>query len=302
MSRLEGSLSVGPGRAGFLAWCAAALLILMTGCSALPSRQDRQKLADDLAARNDWHASIIATDSFDILSYGPKAAPRPESQASQEVLTVYIEGDGFAWVTPSTPSDDPTPREPVALQMALAHPHGAAAYLARPCQYTLTGSAMARPCPQRYWTTARFAEAVVQAESQALDALKRRHGVKRLVLVGYSGGGAVAALLAASRADVVALVTVAGNLDHVAWTRRHGAHPLDGSLNPIDVADRLGRLPQWHLVGEADRVVPADLAHAFVSRQGRGADVAVIVVPGFGHACCWARQWPRLWASLALPH
>lgn len=300
MSRLRWPLSVLPGRATLLAWCAVA--ILMAGCSALPSRQDRQRLADDLAARKGWHASVIATDSFDILSYGPKVASRLGSLGSQDTLTVYIEGDGFAWVTASMPSDDPTPREPVALQMALAQPHGAAAYLARPCQYTLTGHETARPCAPRYWTTARFAEPVVQAESQALDELKRRHGASRLVLVGYSGGGAVAALLAARRTDVMALVTVAGNLNHRAWTSLHGVRPLEGSLNPIDEAGRLAGLRQWHVVGEQDRVVPANLARAFVDRQGGGAQAAVIVEPDFGHACCWAQQWPRLWTSLALPH
>jgi dienelactone hydrolase len=294
MSRWRWPLLMQPERTMLRAWCATAILILMTGCAALPSRQDRQKLADELAAPKGWHASVIATDSFDIQSYGPKA--------SRDTLTVYIEGDGFAWVTASTPSDDPTPRDPVALRMALAQPHGTAAYLARPCQYTLAGSATARPCPQRYWTTARFAEPVVQAESQALDELKRRHGASRLVLVGYSGGGAVAALLAARRADVVALITVAGNLDHLAWTSLHGIRPLEASLNPIDQAGRLARLRQWHLVGEQDRVVPADLVRAFVARQDSDAQATVIVEPGFGHACCWAQQWPRLWTSLALPH
>lgn len=302
MSRVRGPSPVWPARAMLRAWWAMATLILMAGCSALPSRQDRQKLADELAAPKGWHASVIATDSFDILSYGPKVAPRLEQLDPQGTLTVYIEGDGFAWVTASTPSDDPTPRDPVALQMALAQPRGAAAYLARPCQYTLTGSATARPCPQRYWTTARFAEPVVQAESQALDELKQRYGASRLVLVGYSGGGAVAALLAARRADVVALITVAGNLDHLAWTSLHGIRPLEASLNPIDQAGRLARLRQSHLVGEQDRVVPADLVRAFVAKQGSGAQATVIVEPGFGHACCWAQQWPRLWTSLALPH
>lgn len=300
MSRAHRPLSAMSAWSLLLACC--GLAVLMAGCAALPSAQDRLRLADDLAAGKGWHASLIATDSFDIISYGPKVAPRFGQFDPQGTLTVYIEGDGFAWVTASTPSDDPTPRDPVALQMALAQPEGAAAYLARPCQYTLTGSATARPCPRRYWTAARFAEHVVQAASQALDELKRRHGARRLVLVGYSGGGAVAALLAARRADVVALVTVAGNLDHQAWTRLHGVRPLDASLNPISEAGRLARLRQWHLVGEQDRVVPVELARSFVDRQGADAQASVIVVHGSGHACCWAQQWPSLWTSLALPH
>lgn len=284
-----------PGRPTLAACCLAAAL--MAACSALPSRQDRQRFADELAAQKGWRASTITADSFDLLSYGPSAEA---GLAPGGTLTVYIEGDGLAWVTASTPSDDPTPREPVALQMALAQPDGAAVYLARPCQYTMTeGAAASRACAQRYWTDARFAEPVIQAQSQALDQLKRRHGAIRLVLVGYSGGGAVATLLAARRSDVVALVTVAGNLDHRAWTRLHGVRSLDASLNPIDEAHKLSHLAQWHLAGDQDRVVPPSIARAFVSSLGEGAQATVLVEPGFGHACCWAQQWPRLWATLS---
>lgn len=275
------------------AMCVAALLA--AGCSALPSRQDRQRHADEVAAVKGWRSAVIATESFDLLTYGPPAEAGP---AQGGVLTVYIEGDGFAWVTSSQPSNDPTPREPVALQMAMAQPRGAAAYLARPCQYTMGVGASARACAQRYWTNGRFAEPVVQAESQALDELKRRHGASRLVLVGYSGGGAVAALLAARRTDVTALVTVAGNLDHHAWTTLHGVRPLDGSLNPIDEARRLKGLTQWHLVGGQDGVVPVAVARSFMGRLGDAPSTRLIVEPGFDHSCCWARQWPRLWESL----
>lgn len=272
-----------------------AAAILVAACSALPSRQDRQRHADEVVVAKGWRSSIIATDRFDILTYGPAPEARP---APGGVLTVYIEGDGLAWVTTSQPSDDPTPREPVALQMAIAQPRGTAAYLARPCQYTMGMRASARACVQRYWTNERFAEPVVQAQSQALDELKRRHGATRLVLVGYSGGGAVAALLAARRTDVLALVTVAGNLDHRTWTTLHGVRPLDGSLNPLDEAYKLTRLAQWHLVGGQDRVVPVQVARSFVDRLGDAPRARLMVEPGFDHSCCWASQWPRLWESL----
>jgi hypothetical protein len=68
---------------------------------------------------------------------------------------------------------------------------------------------------------------VISASNQAVDALKQRYGAQEIVLVGYSGGGAVAALVAARRTDVVRLVTVAGNLDHLAWTHLHSVPPPD---------------------------------------------------------------------------
>ena len=273
-------------------WALCVLALLAAGCSALPSREDRQRHADQLAAAKGWHSTIISTAPFDILTYGP---PPGAGLGPAGLLTVYIEGDGFAWVSGTQPSDDPTPRDPVALQMALAQPEGAAAYLARPCQYTMAHDAAARACAQRYWTNERFASPVIQAESQALDELKRRHGAIHLILVGYSGGGAVAALLAARRTDVIALVTVAGNLDHRAWTGLHGVRPLDGSLNPIDDARQLTHLAQWHLAGAQDRVVPPQIARSFVERLGAAPRATLVVEPGFDHVCCWAREWPRLW-------
>jgi hypothetical protein len=50
------------------------------------------------------------------------------------MLTVYIEGDGFAWLSRSQASYDPSPLNPVGLELALRHPLGESAYLARTCQ------------------------------------------------------------------------------------------------------------------------------------------------------------------------
>ena len=143
-------------------------------------------------------------------------ADQPIPTKDKPVLTVYIEGDGLAWRTRSIPSTNPTPIDPVGLKLALAHPLGNAAYLARPCQYV--GGHTARGCDQSYWTNKRFAREVIESSNEALTTLKLEFGARHLQLVGYSGGGAVAALLAAKRDDVIRLVTVAGNLEHLAWT------------------------------------------------------------------------------------
>ena len=86
----------------------------------------------------------------------------------------------------------------------------------------------------RYWTTHRFAPEVIRASDLALDRLKTLFGAQRLVLVGYSGGAAVALLVAARRHDMGQIITVAGNLDHQAWTHYHHVQALSGSLNPVD--------------------------------------------------------------------
>jgi pimeloyl-ACP methyl ester carboxylesterase len=178
------------------------------------------------------------------------------------------------------------------LRLALAQPTGNVVYLARPCQFVDTD---APGCAQRYWTEARFAPEVVGATGQAIDVLKRHAGARRLMLVGYSGGGAVAALVAARRDDVERLVTVAGNLDHRTWAAFHHLSPLTESLNPADEVDALRRIPQLHFVGSRDTVIPPRQAVDFAALFPAGQRPMIRVEAGFDHRCCWAEQWKNLW-------
>jgi dienelactone hydrolase len=214
------------------------------------------------------------------------------------VLTVYIEGDGLAWINGSTPSLDPTPLNPLALRLALRDPSGAAVYLARPCQF-VTG-AQRRGCQRKYWTSHRFAPEVIEASSSAIEQLKQRFAAERLVLVGYSGGGAVAALIAAQRRDVMRLVTVAGNLDHRAWTADLHLSALDGSLNPADAWRRLQSVPQIHFVGGQDRVLGESVVESYRARFAPGPAPTVRVLPTFDHHCCWVERWPDLLGEAGL--
>ncbi len=264
---------------------AAATLLALTACTSVPSADERAQLAQALAASHGWHRETLPTDSFAITAWLP---PRIESTGD---LVIYIEGDGLAWTASDTPSRDPTPLSPMALRLALAQPGGNAAYLARPCQYALETA----HCEQRYWTSRRFAPEVIGAMNQATDDLKQRFRASRLILVGYSGGAAVAALLAARRTDVAGLVTVAGNLDHHAWTEWHRASPLTGSLNPADEEARLRRIPQRHFTGANDRIVPPALLEAFAAQM---PDAKLEILEGYDHQCCWAENWPALWRSI----
>lgn len=273
------------------------LLLALAACSTIPSGAERQEAYDRLAQARGWRLERIATAGFELVAWRPDQYPDPETRR----LTVYLEGDGLAWLTPTQPSPDPTPRNPLVLAMALAQPEGNAAYLARPCQFV---DAEATGCAAAYWTGKRFAEEVVAATNDALDVLKRQSGARTLTLVGYSGGGAVAALVAARRQDVDRLVTVAGNLDHQAWTTHHRVTPLTGSLNPADAAAALRHVRQWHFVGARDEIMPPAIAAAYADRYDRYPPVErpeVRVEPGFDHHCCWAEAWPRLWRSLDAP-
>ena len=117
-----------------------------------------------------------------------------------------------------------------------------------------------------------------------------------MVLIGYSGGGALAMLLAHRFAETVAVITVAGNLDPDAWTRLHGYRPLDAALNPGDLPPFLDSVAQYHLVGELDRNTPAWLLEAALEKQPQAH---IVVWKGFDHACCWEGIWQDVLACVS---
>ncbi len=260
--------------------------LLLSACVSRPSPPERRVLADDLAANQGWQWALLNVKPFALATYLPQS-PKPGAH-----LTIYIEGDGHAWENLRVPSKNPTPIQPTALLLALAHPEGPAAYLARPCQFVPHDNA---GCDARYWTGARYDTAVVTASDRALSALKTRFGAEQLTLVGYSGGAVVATLLAERRTDVARLVTVAGNVDHIAWTRFHQVTPLLESLDPAQDKSKLMKLPQWHFVGSRDRIVPAHLIQAFTQDMPLAQ---TITLEDYDHSCCWAAHWAELWTRI----
>jgi len=260
--------------------------MLLPACTNVPSSQQRFTVSKQLASSELWQDKLISTPHFDLFSY------QPTQHVKESLLTVYIEGDGLAWLNKRTLSINPTPIKPVGLMLALKHPRGNAVYLARPCQYT--GGTTARNCNKHYWSDSRFAEQVITSTNEALDILKTAFNAKQLQLVGYSGGGTIAALLTARRNDVVRLVTVAGNLDHSAWSTYHDISPLLNSLNPPDYNQILARVEQIHFVGENDKTIPPFLTQQFVAKFHSSKKQKVILIQKFDHHCCWGEQWDKL--------
>jgi pimeloyl-ACP methyl ester carboxylesterase len=273
----------GPGSAPLLVLLAA----LLVGACQPPTRRAEAAWQALTAAR--FERLDLATPAF-VLT----AALRDEDPSHP--LHVYIEGDGHAWLRRDRPARDPTPLHPVAAELAARDPAPAVLYLARPCQWrpeTTSGG-----CAPELWTSHRYAPAVVDAYAALIEDMTRGRATQRVALVGHSGGGALAALLATKLPRVDWLLTVAANLDTAAWTAHHGVSPLDASLNPADFARELHELPQLHLVGAEDPIVPELVARAWARRGGIDQH-SIRVVPGADHHCCWAEGWSDTLAWIA---
>ena len=207
-------------------------------------------------------------------------------------MRIYIEGDGFAWMDPYTPSFDPTPSDLMVLDLAQKDVSANVVYLARPCQFVSS-----KECRAYYWTNGRFDTKVIDSEKEAVQALIRQYKSPSVELVGYSGGAAVALLTALDVPEISKVYTVAGVLDHKAWTSFHKDSPLKGSLNPADYKKRLKKIPQTHFAGGADKTVPALLTEKFVYTLN-GEQTEMIIVPDASHNRGWTNNWSRLIAPL----
>ncbi|HHF0083521.1 TPA: alpha/beta hydrolase [Pseudomonas aeruginosa] len=263
--------------AGFLRTLPALLLgALLVGCQS--PREALQQLAD----ANDRQLQILPGQPF------PLAMLAPQGTVKTTRLRVYLEGDGHAWATATQPSLDPSPHNLLVARLAVDDPTPNA-YLARPCQFF-----MAPTCEPSIWTHRRFSQEVVTRLSQALDQMKQRYGNREFELVGYSGAAALALLLAAQRDDVAQVQTLAGNLSPRIWAQMKGLSPLGGSLDPLDYRDRLAAIPQRHLVGDVDHMIPASLAKAYLERLRPDAYSEVVISPVTDHQQGWETAW-RKW-------
>jgi hypothetical protein len=282
----NGGTAVVPARRGlglraFLAaFALLSLLGALTGCAAL----DPDAHANALAEPAHLHRQLVDTGPFVLTAFSRISQPR-------KPLRVYIEGDGAAWLSRTEPALDPTPHEAMGLALAAKDRSPNVVYLARPCQFT--PMAMNRRCAIPYWTGKRFAADVIESMNAAVSHFTALAPGQPVELVGYSGGGAVAVLIAARRTDVVSIRTVAGNLDDEFVNRLHDVSPMPESENAIDFASRVASIAQVHFSGAKDDVVPPAVAQRFVNATGTRCAQA-LTVPGLAHDSDWSRRWAAL--------
>jgi dienelactone hydrolase len=257
------------------------VLLILTSCRSTPAAR-----ADAMARGAGFESVILRGAGFAHQAYFMLIP------AEAETLFVFLEGDGSPWIDHGRRvATDPTPRVPLALQLA-ARTQASALYLGRPCYFGATGDV---ECSANLWTSERYSLPVVESMSAALKAFLATHHFREVVLVGYSSGGTLAVLMAPRVDAVRAVVTIAANLDVAAWTSFHGYLPLEGSLNPVDVPPMSPGVQEWHLAGARDRNTPSRLNARYWERVSPDH---LWVYPEMDHACCWVPHWPDIFARL----
>jgi len=261
-----------------------ALIPLFTSSCASNSVQERLQYADELAAKNSFKKEIIKTKNFYLQTYAKISSPE------REELDIYIEGDGFAWRNRYKASNNPTPKNPLALKMAIAGSSDNILYIARPCQYV--DFKLDASCQEKFWTGSRFSQSVIDSTNEVVTEFVKKHKFKKVNLFGFSGAAAVAVLVASERKDVVSIKTVAGNLNHKELMKLHKVNALDDSLDAIDVVEKVKDIAQYHFIGGQDKIVPAEIIISFVKRVNlAGGNAKFKIIDEAGHNY---EKWPEI--------
>ncbi len=258
------------------AWVACflfAVTLFVSGCSTIPDTQTRVSEAQNL----------FAIRGFETAHYDHIFTASKITQPTK-TTRIYIEGDGFAYITPVQPSPDPTPLKPMLAALASQDTAANVIYMGRPCQYGHEGCAMAD------WTTDRFSQKNLFVINQTISILKEKYNLHEIELIGYSGGGYFATILAATRCDVVALRTLAGNMNVEAFTELHQIDTLRTSDDFLMHLDALREVPQLHLVSRDDTIIPPVLVQNYIDQLG-SVIARAVVVEGPTHGDGWGDAW-----------
>jgi pimeloyl-ACP methyl ester carboxylesterase len=220
---------------------------------------------------------------------GPRVVGFVQPNTLARTLTIVIESDGARWRSWNSPPKNPTPAKSVAVAITMTEARfGITAYLGRPCQYKFDN--FESLCPVYLWTDKRFGNEAVDQMDEAVSELVRRVGAERINLIGHSGGGVIAVLLAARRGDVACIVTIAAPLQLRRWTQIMEVDHLHESLDPSDHLLMVSHIPQSHFIGSSDRVVPVGVFDV----GSQPSIFPVVVLNGFTHIRPWAAQWEMI--------
>lgn len=259
-------------------WFIAVVCLFELAACTSPSQHFAQ-VADTFG----FYGFSLNTGLFEHQLYTNQAVIQP---SPNKKLHVYLDGDGTPWENNQWIADDPTSRNPLILTL-MQQDKAAAVFLGRPCYH---GFNKTTACHSKYWTSHRYSQTVVNSVVAALKKCLVKYPFKQLVLIGYSGGGTLATLIAPYFPEVKTLVTVAANLDVDAWSHYHGYSPLNESLNPATLVLN-ANIHQIHLAGLEDTSVPAWVIKTYADKQ---INAVYLPFADFDHHCCWIKEWAAI--------
>jgi dienelactone hydrolase len=261
-------------------WAVTAMMSgSLSGCESLADR------TQSWAHHHGLTGSTMAGTKYRHEIYAARRAP-------PDVLYIFIEGDGSPWIDDGTrPARNPTASAPLALELAAQTPHSVL-YLGRPCYLHANADSA---CTPEVWTSGRYSSDVVHSMVAVANRYATDGGFSHIVLIGYSGGGTLAVLMAPYMPSTRAVITIAANLDVDACTSWHHYRPLSHSLNPSTLPALDPRIVQLHLVGDRDSNVPTGRSARYLDTLEPGQ---VMRFEAFDHVCCWVAQWPKISTQL----
>ncbi|MBD1138929.1 hypothetical protein IDH27_01195 [Pelagibacterales bacterium SAG-MED46] len=252
------------------------ILILLNSCSTI----DIDEKQDNFLSLNkgQFSENVYNMSEFDIFSV--------KKIINNNILTVYIEGDGQAWLDRFTPSLDPTPSDPVAFKLALEDNSENVIYLARPCQYIMSSD-----CNKTVWTSLQYSETILETYKSILSELSKNY--KEIHLVGYSGGAAIAIYLASIEdLKIKSIRTVAGNINPDEITLLLNLSGYKKSVNFYSIEDKIKDISQTHYYGTKDKVIPLELHLNFEERNLKNKCIKIEQVSA-SHNKGWDDFWKK---------
>ncbi len=255
-------------------------IILLTSCSATNSNND----SPAFNKMKGFDKILVQGEDFWITTY-------QKITDNTKPYIFYIEGDGRPFIGKRRISSNPTPTSKMFRNLVEIDARPNVIYVARPCQYTSVD--MNPKCRDfSYWTNKRMSEDSVIAINEVINKINPKG--KFFSIIGYSGGGAIAVLIAARNPNTKNIITIAGNLDHKAFTKYHGVINMDESLNPIDYAHIVRNIPQLHLSGGKDKKVPSFIAERYIKTANSNC-VHHKIFPTFTHYDGWTNIWKEIY-------
>ena len=216
---------------------------------------------------------------------GPQkvVAVATKEKIESPTLVVFLHAD--------SPFGDPIYQYDIAKSIARSKPDIVAAAVLRPGYADDCGHQSGGEVGHKMGDN--YTDAVVSSVATSIRELMRRTEPKKIIVMGHSGGAALAALLASRYPEIAdRTILVACPCDLTAW-RESMARLTDNSrwltsmpgLSPIDHVDRLDsekKIDLW--VGDADVVTPPFLSKAYAEKaRSAGKKGSLQVVPDGDH-------------------